>query len=154
MVYELEEILVEANLEQAAADGKQAVLLVTSKECPEALNSIGIYWEGEIALQKIRFCKIEAQQEYIYGTLSVPKLLDISGSRYRVCLFITRDYIVIVDDSELSSRIFSKIRQRRIHQGENKARFLFNYLAEIIDRDYEMLDTMEQRLMEMEEEHV
>ena len=42
MVYELEEILVEANLEQAAADGKQAVLLVTSKECPEALNSIGI----------------------------------------------------------------------------------------------------------------
>lgn len=151
MVYELEEILVEANLEQAAADGKQAVLLVASKECPEALNSIGIYWEGEIALQKIRFCKIEAQQEYIYGTLSVPKLLDISGSRYRVCLFITRDYIVIVDDSELSSRIFSKIRQRRIHQGENKARFLFNYLAEIIDRDYEMLDTMEQRLMEMEE---
>ena len=119
LVYELEEILVEANLEQAAADGKQAVLLVTSKECPEALNSIGIYWEGEIALQKIRFCKIEAQQEYIYGTLSVPKLLDISGSRYRVCLFITRDYIVIVDDSELSSRIFSKIRQRRIHQGEN-----------------------------------
>ena len=93
---------------------------------------------------------MKPQQEYIYGTLSVPKLLDISGSRYRVCLFITRDYIVIVDDSELSSRIFSKIRQRRIHQGENKARFLFNYLAEIIDRDYEMLDTMEQRLMEME----
>ena len=151
MVYELEEVLVESDLEKAALDGKQAVILTTSRDYQEALNAIGIYWEGELSLSKIRFCKIEAQQEYIYGTLSVPKLLDISGSRYRVCLFITRDYVVIVDDSELSSRILSKIRLRRIHQGENKARFLFNYLAEIIDRDYEMLDSMERKLMKMEE---
>ena len=151
MVYELEEVLVESDLEKAALDGKQAVILTTSRDYQEALNAIGIYWEGELSLSKIRFCKIEAQQEYIYGTLSVPKLLDISGSRYRVCLFITRDYVVIVDDSELSSSILSKIRLRRIHQGENKARFLFNYLAEIIDRDYEMLDSMERKLMKMEE---
>ena len=78
MVYELEEVLVESDLEKAALDGKQAVILTTSRDYQEALNAIGIYWEGELSLSKIRFCKIEAQQEYIYGTLSVPKLLDIS----------------------------------------------------------------------------
>lgn len=152
MVYELEEVLVESDLNTIAETKKQAVILVNSRTYLEALNAIGICSEGDIALSKIRFCKIEAQQEYIFGTLAIPKLLDISGVRYRICLFITKNHVVIVDDSELSSRILSKIRLRRIHQGESKARFLFNYLAEIIDRDYEILDNMEQRLMRMEEQ--
>lgn len=151
VVYELEEVLVESDLDTVIAEQKQAVIVVDKKGCTEVLNELGIFFEGEVNLQAIRFCKLETQQEYLYGTLAVPKLLDISGPRYRMCFFITKLFVVIVDDSGFASRILAGIRTRRIHQGENKGRFLFNFLAEIIDRDYGTLDHMERELMKMEE---
>lgn len=151
MVYELEEILAESDLATVIEEKKQAVILVTGKECAATLHALGIFFEGDVNLAAVRFCKLETQQEYLYGTLAVPKLLDISGIRYRMCMFITKYYVVIVDDSGFAGRILARIRTRKIHQGENKGRFLFNFLTEIIERDYGVLDNMERELMEMEE---
>lgn len=152
VVYELAEVLKETEFDMVIREKKPAVILAASRECAGILSRLGLFQEAEVSLSEIRFCKIETQQEHLYGTLAVPKLLDISGTRYRVCLFIMRQWILMVDDSEFSFRILERIRMRRIHQGENKGRFLFNYLAEIIDRDYGVLDQMERRLMEMEEQ--
>lgn len=152
MVYELEDVLRETSLDEALENGKQAVVLVTGRECHETLAKIGICLEGEINLSKINFCKLETQQEYLYGTLAIPRFLDITGSRYRMSLFITRQFIVIADDSDFSLRLLNHIRMRKVHQGVNKGRFLFNFVTEFLERDYELLDSMERSLMAMEEE--
>lgn len=67
-------------------------------------------------------------------------------------LFITRQLIVIADDSDFSIRLLQNIRMRKVHQGVNKGRFLFNFVTEFLERDYEILDSMEHTLMSMEEE--
>lgn len=152
MVYVLDDVLTETDLDTALSGNRQAAVLITSREYQEALGKIGICWEGELNLTRINFCKIETQQEYLYGTLAIPRFLDISGSRYRMCLFITRKFVIIVDDSGYGQRIVENIRLRKIHQGVNKGRFLFNFIAEFLERDYELLDGMERALMNMEEE--
>ena len=58
-------------------------------------------------------------------------------------LFITRQLIVIADDSDFSIRLLQNIRMRKVHQGVNKGRFLFNFVTEFLERDYEILDSME-----------
>lgn len=152
MVYELEDVLQESSLETVLENGKQAVILVTGRECQETLAKLGIFLENEISLSKINFCKLETQQEYLYGTLAIPRFLDITGSRYQMSLFITRQLIVIADDSDFSIRLLQNIRMRKVHQGVNKGRFLFNFVTEFLERDYEILDSMEHTLMSMEEE--
>ena len=86
MVYELEDVLQESSLETVLENGKQAVILVTGRECQETLAKLGIFLENEISLSKINFCKLETQQEYLYGTLAIPRFLDITGSRYQMSL--------------------------------------------------------------------
>lgn len=152
MVYELEDVLQESSLETVLENGKQAVILVTGRECQETLAKLGIFLENEISLSKINFCKLETQQEYLYGTLAIPRFLDITGSRYQMSLFITRQLIVIADDSDFSIRLLQNIRMRKVHQGVNKGRFLFNFVTEFLERDYEILDSMEHTLMSMAEE--
>lgn len=152
MVYELGEVLQETSLESALESGKQAVVLITGRECQETMAKLGIFLEGEIRLSRINFCKLETQQEYLYGTLAIPRFLDITGSRYRMSLFITKQIIVIADDSDFSIRLLNHIRMRKVHQGANKGRFLFNFVTEFLERDYEILDIMERTLMGMEEE--
>ena len=67
MVYELEDVLQESSLETVLENGKQAVILVTGRECQETLAKLGIFLENEISLSKINFCKLETQQEYLYA---------------------------------------------------------------------------------------
>ena len=78
----------------------------------------------------------------------------IIALKYCICseLFITRQLIVIADDSDFSIRLLQNIRMRKVHQGVNKGRFLFNFVTEFLERDYEILDSMEHTLMSMEEE--
>ena len=50
MVYELEDVLQESSLETVLENGKQAVILVTGRECQETLAKLGIFLENEISL--------------------------------------------------------------------------------------------------------
>ena len=54
------------------------------------------------------------------GTLCIPKLLDVLGSRYRMYFFVNRSNVVIVDDEDFypaahpeGSRESGPIRGRR-----------------------------------------
>ena len=46
MVYELEDVLQESSLETVLENGKQAVILVTGRECQETLAKLGIFLAG------------------------------------------------------------------------------------------------------------
>ena len=78
-------------------------------------------------------------------------VLDVQGSRYRILFFITRDNIVLVDDDDFSKRIVNRINRRKTSQYKTKEIFLFDFIAEFINRDLEMLVQFEKKLMQLEE---
>ena len=152
MIFKFGEQLLPVEMEEWEADQVPAVFITDSKHADEVLGKAGIIYENEIQVSKIGFCKLENQQECIVGTLCIPKLLDVLGSRYRMYFFVNRSNVVIVDDDNFSLRLIHRIQRKRTHQGETKERFLYNYIAEFMSRDLEMLAAYEKRLLHMEED--
>ncbi len=149
MIYAMGERLEEITIEEAA--GRPSIYITTTDKCRQVLEQAGILYEGEISMKEVRVCKAETQQDCLYGSLAVPKLLDVLGSRYRILFFINQTNIVLVDNDNFSERLVRRIMRRKIHQGETKEKFLYNFVTEFMNRDLEMLDRYEKRIIEMEE---
>ena len=103
-----------------------AVFLTDSRNSRRVLDLAGIQYENDIQLGQIGFCKLETQQECLVGTLCIPKLLDVLGSRYRIYFFINQNHVVLVDDEDFSMRLIRRIKSKKAHQGETKERFIYN----------------------------
>ncbi|MDD3219181.1 MAG: CorA family divalent cation transporter [Lachnospiraceae bacterium] len=130
------------------------IYITTSAESKSILEKTGMRYEEEIDLAAVGFTKIETQQYCLCGSFCIPKLLDVVESRYRIQFFLNKDYIVIVDDDDFSQRLIARIRRRKIYQGETKEKFIYNFIAEFMNRDLELLVQYEKRIMHMEEEVV
>ncbi len=152
MIFKFGEQLLPVEMEEWEADQVPAVFITDSRHADEVLEKAGIIYENEIQISKIGFCRLENQQECVVGTLCIPKLLDVLGSRYRMYFFVNRSNVVIVDDEDFSIRLIHRIQRKKAHQGETKERFLYNYISEFISRDLEMLVAYERRLLRMEED--
>lgn len=149
MIYAMGERLEEITIEEAAE--RPSIYITTTDKCRQMLDAAGILYEGEISMKDVRVCKAETQQDCLYGSLAVPKLLDVLGSRYRILFFINQTNIVLVDNDNFSERLVRRIMRRKIHQGETKEKFLYNFVTEFMNRDLELLDRYEKRIIEMEE---
>lgn len=152
MIYRFGNQLIPITIEEWDMEPSPAVFVTDSRHADKILAKAGIIYENEIQVSKIGFCRLENQQECIVGTLCIPKLLDVLGSRYRMYFFVNQSNVVIVDDEDFSERVIRRIQQKKTHQGENKERFLYNYISEFISRDLEMLVAYERRLLKMEED--
>lgn len=126
-------------------------VITDSRNAVRVLEENGIRYEGEIELKKIGFCKLEAQQDCLTGSFCIPRLLDVQGSRYRILFFITREKVVLVDDDGFSCRLVTRISRRKNNLFKTKENFLFNFIAEFMNRDLEYLIQFEKKLMELEE---
>ena len=152
MIFRFGEQLISMEMEDWEADQVPAVFVTDSRHADEILAKAGILYENEIQISKIGFCRLENQQDCVVGTLCIPRLLDVLGSRYRMYFFVNRSNVVIVDDENFSLRLIRRIQQKRTHQGETKERFLYNFIAEFMSRDQEMLVAYERKVLNMEEE--
>lgn len=152
MIWRLGERLEEIQEDEWEKTRCPAVFLTSSRDCRRVLDMTGIQYENDIQLGQIGFCKLETQQECLVGTLCIPKLLDVLGSRYRIYFFINLDYVVLVDDEDFSMRLIRRIKRKKTHQGETKERFIYNYISEFMSRDQELLLQYEKTLMHMEED--
>lgn len=151
MILALGTILEEIGQEQLELEERSAVFLASSDEAKQAMQMAGIVYEGEISLSDISFCKIEAQQECLAGSFYIPKLLDVTGERYRMLFFINKKNIVIVDDDNFARRLILRIRRRKIRQGKSRELFIYNFVTQFMTRDVELLSKYERTLMQMEE---
>lgn len=152
MIYSFGEQLSEMTEKEWETDQVPAVFVTDSRHADAVLAKAGIIYENEIQISKIGFCRLENQQDCVVGTLCIPRLLDVLGSRYRMYFFVNRSNVVIVDDEDFSLRLIRRIQKKKTHQGETKERFLYNYISEFISRDLEMLVAYERRLLRMEED--
>ena len=151
MVYALGEQLELMSKEEVLERNIPAVFLTTTRECRMVLEEVGIVFEGEIELVD-DLCKVETQQECIYGAFAIPKLLDVLGSRYKLLIFVNQNYIVIADDDDFSERLVKRIQRRKIHQGDTKEKFLYNFMTEFMNRDIVLLGKYERQIIELEDD--
>ena len=91
IIWALGQILEKIDEEQFLEEERSAVFLVGTEDAKRAMELAGMVYEGEINPSEVGFCKLETQQECLVGTLCIPKLLDVLGSRYRIYFFINQD---------------------------------------------------------------
>ena len=153
LILALGEVLEKIEEEQVLEEERPAVIITDFKHAGEAMGLAGMLYEGELNLspKDIGFCKLEAQQECLSGSLCIPKLLDVRGSRYRMLFFINQKHIVIVDDDDFARRLIVRIRRSKINQGDTREHFLYNFIGQFMSRDLELLGRYERRIMHMEE---
>lgn len=151
MILALGEKLEMMNEEQFLSEERPAVIIVDSGQAGEAMRMTEIKYDGEISLADVGFCKIEAQQECLSGSLHIPKLLDVLESSYKLLFFINQQHIVIVDEGDFASRLIRRICQSKTQQGETRERFLYNFISQFMSRDLEKLGQYERLIMDMEE---
>lgn len=148
-IYRLDGINIDA--EQLETEKCPAVILANSAEAAAALELSGIDHEGDFALKGIAFSKIETQNEYLSGTLCIPKHLDVATNRYRIMLFINRRSFVIIDDSSFSRNMIRKVQNSGVNQRITIQRMVCGYFSQIMQRDTELLLQNEQKIMNLEE---
>lgn len=151
MILALGETLESIDENQLIQENKQAVIITDSRHAKEAMSLAGMIYEGDINLSEVCFCKIETQQECLAGSLCIPKLLDVLGSRYRILFFINQRHIVIIDDDDFARRLIVRIRRSKSRQGNTKERFIYNFITQFMSRDLELLGRYERLIMTMEE---
>lgn len=151
IILALGEILEKMNEEQAMTQERPFVLITDSRQAQRAMEIAGMVYEGEISVAEVGFCKLETQQECLAGSLCIPRLLDVLGSRYRMLFFMNQRHIVIVDDDDFARRLILRIRRSKTNQGDTKERFLYNFISQFMSRDLELLGRYERMIMGMEE---
>lgn len=148
-IYRLDGTLIEA--EQLENENCPAVFLTSSSEAADALKLSGIDYDGDFSLESIAFSKIETLNDYLFGTLCIPRLLDVASSKYRIMLFISRRNIVIVDDCSFSRNILRKLQSGAGNQKMTVQRVISGFFSQIMQRDTELLMQSEQKIMQLEE---
>ena len=151
MILGLGPVLEEITIEELQMTGRSAVFITDSTNVKEIMEIAEMNYEGEIQLNDVQFCKVETQQECMAGSLAIPRLMEVLGYRFRMMYFINRKHIVIVDDNHFAERIIRRIQHNRTRQGQSKERFLYNFLTLIINKDLEVLNQYERRIMRLEE---
>ena len=152
VVFALGEQLLDMELEKAIVEKIPSVILTRTQNCREILKKTAMQYEGDVNLNEIYFCQVETQQEYLYGAFSIVHLEDILAKRYSIMFFLNENYIVIVDDSDFSLHLIHSIQKNKIHQGETKEQFLYNFISEFLSRDMIQLEEFERSIMKLEEE--
>ncbi|MGN0355482.1 MAG: CorA family divalent cation transporter [Muricoprocola sp.] len=141
----------EESLEQKQKKDLRTVFISTSDTALQALEIAGITYEGDIDLDDIEFCKVEAQQKCICGNLHVPKLNDVLGEKIRMYFFANRKNIVIIDDEGFAEKVIQRIIASRTKPGQSRERFLYSFCIKFMDQDLDNLGRYEKKIMQIEE---
>lgn len=152
MVYLLGEQLQETTTDYVLKNNTPAVFIVTETQYSDILKELKMSFEGERRIADVTFCKMETQQDCLYGTLSIPSLIDVVGLRYRLMIFINSKHIVIVDNNDFALRIIKDIRKKVFNQGDTKERFLFNFIVGFMNRGTNLLEDFERDLMVLDDD--
>lgn len=152
MVYLLGEQLQETSTDYVLQNDAPAVFIVNETQYSDILKELKMSFEGECRIADVTFCKMETQQDCLYGTLSIPSLIDVVGLRYRLMIFINSKHIVIVDNNDFALRIIKDIRKKVFNQGDTKERFLFNFIVGFMNRGTNLLEDFERDLMVLDDD--
>ncbi|MDD6811332.1 MAG: CorA family divalent cation transporter [Lachnospiraceae bacterium] len=146
--FQMGEILMES---ETVTDAAEYIILLDKKNWYQEMEEIGFSVERDILNNNGHFSKVESLNDYLYGTFSVPRVLDLLGKRHEISFFMNEKFIVIIDENGYALRNIEKIRTKKIHQAASKEQFLYNFVNQIFRNDISILEEYERKIIDMEE---
>lgn len=114
-------------------------------------EKLGIYADVDTINMNGHFSKVETQSDYLFGQVSVPRVLDLFGARHEIFFFVNERGIIFADENDYVQRILEKIRTKKDTQAFTKEQFLYNFISQILKNDIQILDDYEVKIIKMEE---
>ena len=88
-------------------------------------EKLGIYADVDTINMNGHFSKVETQSDYLFGQVSVPRVLDLFGARHEIFFFVNERGIIFADENDYVQRILEKIRTKKDTQAFTKEQFLY-----------------------------
>lgn len=102
--------------------------------------------------EKLHFCKAETYSEYIYGTFSMPQEIQKSKKNISFSYCIQKHGILFLDNSGFVLSHLEKLKSTKIWKRTEIGYFFAVFLEELVKNDLEILENVQKKLMNLEEE--
>lgn len=103
-------------------------------------------------LSDIQYCKAEAFDSCILGTLMVPDQKNLSGDKQGFAFYIKKERLIFIDDSGFSQRMITKLQDTLFGQGDSLSDFFVAFLEVMLHEDGLYLMKYEHKLADIEEQ--
>ncbi len=152
MYFIIEEKLNECTREELLASDKQYVALLTSHEWEYEKNSFKMGIDFEPKTTDIHVTKAEENYDSITGTFFIPNRHDVQAEERKFAFALDEKGIVFIDDTTAAKRLINKIKIRKKWRLPSLERFIYDFINEIINNDFRIMERYEHELDDMEDD--
>lgn len=103
-------------------------------------------------LSPIRFCKAEEFDSCIIGTLKIPIKPDVTEKFLSLTYLMQPHRLVFITDKSLLDALVTQVTQMKVIKTDSVGNFFSEFLMQCIHDDVSYLTSLEDRLIEMEDE--
>ena len=151
MYYLIGEQLESCSEAQAHEDGRQYVAVLTPTEwaARERTFDMGIDFEPDI--EAVFDTQAEANYDSVTGTFFIPNRADLDAPEARFAFALDEKGVVFIDAGDTAARLVGSIATTRRWRNPCLARFLADFVVQIVRSDTALLHAYERELDAMED---
>ena len=128
----------------------QYVAVLTVDEWKSEKDSFDMGIDIEPDLTEIFTTKAEVNYDSVTGTFCIPDREDISGGEFCFAFALDEKGVVFIDDSGMAEKYIRNVQSTRKWHLPCLARFIYDFLEQIIKNDLMLMENYERRLDAME----
>lgn len=149
--FKIRESLTPCGQEDFKAKGYAYVALVDTEEWKKYNDMFDMVLDLDLETRDLRETKAVVNLDSLTGCFSVPDREHIM-TRHFFAFALDEKGIVLIDDEGYAASLVEEIRKRKKWRRPSLERFMYDLLEEIIEKDLPLMEKLEKRLNEMEEE--
>ena len=151
-LYTINEILSPGTEEDILKKDTQYAAIVGSEEWKKRADIFDMLIDLEPEQEEPLETKAIVNYDSLTGSFCIPDRENISGIRHSFRFALDEKGIVLIDDGGYAAEILQKIKKTKKWRMPCLERFLYDFLEKIIEPDLHLLEEMEHRLNQAEEE--
>ncbi len=152
MFYLIENTLKECLAEDCIKNERPYVAILTPEEWSRGQSLFDMGIDLEPLTAEIHNTKAEANIDSLTGTFSIPDRNDITGDDLQFAFALDERGVVFIDEGNTAQQIVSEVRRTKRWRMPGLARFLYDFLNNIINGDLALMEKYEKELEAIERE--
>ncbi|MBQ9307761.1 MAG: magnesium transporter CorA [Clostridia bacterium] len=148
--YLIREQLTASTLEEAAGMAQPYVLAISPEEWEAVRVRLGM--ETDLDMTRTRVTKAEVNLDALTGSLCIPRRDDLGGEPVVYGFALNARGMIFIDPNGEALQVIERIQGSKKWQNPTLERFVYDYLEQLIGGDLTLLEDIEERLSEMEDE--
>ena len=107
---------------------------------------------GEIALNRVHFCKAECLRQAVTGTFAIPRKTKLTGDKITFGYCIAEEQLIFIENQDHIKIEMKKVREYQDEERTSPLLLLFDWMEYLIKDDMLFLQDYEEKLSHLEEE--